>query len=394
MWNPHAAPAGDLGNMVLEPVEVLYEYDGPVIFRAKAGLVDLLLSKISEHEKVSRYLSCTTNNDSVEALKSGRLSVYGALDRDSFWIIDIDAQARVQRYWNCARDDVPGRFFPKPGLGLFHWQGAVPDTLEQSSAILALKFRGAELTEHGIPLGKLKELIDQTFSTIRKILTPPQLANTRSSTFDVEVAPLKFASLVIAIKEPVINMQAIGRIKSLRKYTKEDIEAEVRARSGEFVRKLQEVSMFTRTGIFHEGYAEANFVFLDTLSELLPDENGTISSIEFNGPTEHGTATVIFDQKASDIVRKLSESTRGKSVTETGFIAGMMIKAQTIKITSLRGKDVTCVFSHEYYDKLLENERFKVRSRVKLKGQLTRRPRVDLMQVDEIEFIDDFNLFD
>lgn len=393
MWNPQAAPAGDLGNMVLEPFEVLYEYDGPVIFRAKAGLVDLLLSKISEHGQVSRYLSCTTNDESVEALKAGRLSVYGALDRDSFWVIDIDAQSRVQRYWNCSRDDVPGRLLPEPGLGLFHWQGAVPDTLEQSNAIIALKFRGAELSENGIPLGRLKELVDQTFSTIRKILTPPQLANTRSSTFDVEVAPLKFASLVIAVKDPVINMQAISRVKALRKYTRADFDAAVRARGEEFVRKLQEISALTRTGLVHQGYAEDNFAFLDTLSELLPDERGNISSIEFNGSTEDGVATVVFDQNAAEVVRKLSDSTQGKTVTETGFIAGLMVKAQTIKISSLRGKDVTCVFSTEHYEELLENERFKVRARVKLRGQLTRRPRVDLMQVDKIEFVDDFDLF-
>lgn len=393
MWTPQIAPDGDLGNMVLEPFDVLYEYDGPIIFRAKAGLVDLLLSKIGEHDQVSRYLTCTTNDENIEALRAGRLSVYGAFDRDSFWIIDADAQSRVQRYWNCARDQVPGRYLPEPGLGLFHWQGAVPDTLEQSSAIIALKFRGAELSEHGIPLGRLKELVDQTFSTVRKILTPPQLANTRSSTFDVEVAPLKFASLVIAVKEPVINMQAISRVKALRKYTREDFEIAVRARGEEFVRKLQEVSTLTRTGLVHQGYAEDNFAFLDTLSDLLPDDRSAINSIEFNGSTDDGVATVVFDQNAADMVRKLSESTQGKTVTETGIIAGLMIKAQTIKISSLRGKDVTCAFSTEKYEELLENERFKVRASVKLRGQLTRRPRVDLMQVDQIEFIDEFDLF-
>lgn len=386
-------PDGDLGNMALEPFDVLYEYDGPIIFRAKAGLVDLLLSKIEEKDQVSRYLTCITNDENIGALRAGRLSVYGAFDRDSFWIIDADAQSRVLRYWNCARDQVPERFLPEPGLGLFHWQGAVPDTVEQSSAIIALKFRGAELSEHGIPLGRLKELVDQTFSAVRRILTPPQLANTRSSTFDVEVAPLKFASLVIAVKEPVINMQAISRVKALQNYTRQDFETAVRDRGEEFVRKLQEVFTLTRTGLIHEGYAENNFGFLDTLSQILPDDRNTISSIEFNGKTKNGVATIVFDQDAADIVRRLSDSTQGKTVTENGTISGLMIKAKTIKVASVRGKDVTCYFSKGQYDILLDNERFKMRARVRLRGQLTRRPRVDLMQVDRIEFIDDFDVF-
>ncbi|MDE3811642.1 hypothetical protein I7I49_15305 [Sinorhizobium meliloti] len=381
VWQIDQRPDGDLGSVVVEPRETLYEYDEPLIFRSTVGLVDLLLTKVARAQDKSIYLACQTDNRTVEALRAGRLSVAGAFDRKSYWIVALDNQSRIAAYWNRFREEVPKRFFAKPGLGLYHWHGIVPDSLEQSYALLAIKFKGSDLTEAGIPLGKLKSLVDKSFSTVRKLLTPTQLINTRSSTFDVEVAPPKLASLVIAVKEPVINMRAVRRIPALNKYSKNDIELAVKARGEEFAKKLLEIQYLSKHHAMDDAYAEENFAYLDILSEILPDEDGFVSSVEFNTTGSDGLATVVFDRDDAGSIRDSVKAVEGREITEHGIVNGLITSSRTVRLRSVRGKDVTCVFASELYEHLLADPNFRVKGPISLTGRLTRRKKIDLMDV-------------
>ncbi|MER9568879.1 hypothetical protein NKI77_06785 [Mesorhizobium opportunistum] len=378
---------------MVEPSETLYEYDGPLIFRARLGIVDLLLSKLADRDGSQTYLACQTDDRTVDSLREGRLSVYGAFDQRSYWILLLDPSLRVASYWNCLREDLPPKFLPKAGLGLFHWHGQVPDSLEQSFALLAIKFRGASLTENGIPLGKLKNLVDQSFSTVRKLLTPAALAHTKSSTFDVEVAPPKLASLVIAVKEPVINMTAVRRIRALDRYTRQDFENAVRTRGEDFAKKLLEVQFVTKTKTVDKDYATENFILLDILSDILPDEKGFVSSVEFNAKTGSGFTTVVFDRDAGGSIRNMAKSTQGRVVTEIGSISGVISGSKSLRVKSVRGKEVTCSFGSESFDMLLEDPLFKLHNPINVTGKLWRRPRIDFMDVDSYRISDPSSLF-
>lgn len=392
MWNIHTPPAGDLNQVVVDPVETLYEFDGPLIFRTTIGMVDLLMSKVTTVRNVSIFLACQTDDRTVQALRAGRLSVFGALDKASYWLIALDEAFVVRAYWNCLKNDVPKKFFAKPGLGLFHWQGAVPDSLEQAFALLAIKFKGAELTEAGIPFGKLKRLVDQSFETVRKLLTPPQLANTKSSTFDLEVAPLKFASLIVAIREPVFNMTAIRRIKALDAYSEEDLENAVQVRGREFADKLVDVQGRLQRQEFDDDYTRDNFAFLDLLSSILPDEDSYVSSVEFNASTATGLATVVFEKDTARSIHRTVQSADGRRVVETGIVSGLTVKSSSIRIQSIRGKDVTCIFDKDTFDELTGGQNI-LHRRISLTGVLTRRPRRDLLEVENYRLPNDEGIF-
>lgn len=387
MWNITAPPDGDLGGISLDPSEVLYEFDGPLIFRARLGLVDLVFNKVSSREGFGIYLACQTDNKTVSALKGGQLSVFGAFDRESYWIIALDESLGVKSYWNCAKSDVPKKFFPKPGFGLFHWHGHVPDTLEQSHALLAIKFRGAELTEDGIAFGKLRALLDKAADSSRRLLTPLQLARTRSSTFDFEIAPPKLASLMIAVKHPLINMKAVRRIKALDEYTRDDLEAAVRLRGAEFAAKLVEVSARIEDEHLDRAYVDDNFALLDVLSELLPDEDSYVSSVEFNASAFGETKTVVFDRHASQLIKRTVDDAEKHDIRETGVITGISAKSHSILVQSIRGKDVRCAFVPEEFDQLIAHQHFKLHRGIILTGKLVRRPRIDYLDVKSADLI-------
>lgn len=393
MWDIDAPPAGNLDGVVVEPSETLYEFDGPLIFRTSIGMVDLLMSKVTTVNGVSVFLACQTDDRTAHALRVGRLSVFGAFDKPTYWLVALDDGFRVRAYWNCLKSELPKKFFSKPGLGLFHWQGVVPDSLEQAFALLAIKFKGAELTESGIPFGKLKRLVDQSFETARKLLTPPQLANTKSSTFDFEVAPLKFASLVVAIREPVFNMTAIRRIRALDPYSEGDLENAVQLRGREFAAKLVDVQGQLRNQRIDDEYARENFAFLDLLASILPDEDSYVSSVEFNASTATGLATVVFEKETASRIHRTVQEADGRRVVETGIVTGITVKSSSIRIQSIRGKDVTCVFEKPTFDELTGGARSVLYRRISLTGTLMRRPRRDLLDVESYRLPNDNDLF-
>ncbi|TBZ96341.1 hypothetical protein E0H56_04415 [Rhizobium leguminosarum bv. viciae] len=387
MWTLERPTDGDLGGQAISPTETLYEYDGPMIFRTKLGLVDLLCNKVSVREGRHLYLACSTNDRTVDALKNGRLSVFGAFDAAAYWILSLDESLAVLGYWNCEREEVPTRFFAKPGLGLYHWQGKVPDSLEQASAMLAIKFKGPQLTHEGMPFGKFKDLMDQSFDAVRKLLTPVALLNRRTSTFDFEIAPPKFASLVIAVKEPVFNMALIRRTKELKKYTRDELEKAVEHLGQEFAERIIELRSLADEDKIDGKYAEENFSFLDILSEILPQLDGDIDSVEFTAFGKDGVETALFDQKVSSEIKQKLAIAQANTVVEHGVIVGITSRSTTLLVQSIRGKIVTCKFEREYFNDLLQRDEFKIPRPVRLRGAMFKRPRRDYMDVESVEFI-------
>ncbi len=392
MWTFDRAPDGNLGGQKVEPVETLYEFDGPMIFRTNLGPVDMLCNKISHKDKKHVYLACQTDEMTVDALRQGTLSVYGAFDRGNYWILALDEEFRVESYWNCFRRDLPKRYLAKPGRALFHWFGQVPDSLEQSNALLAIKFRAAALTEVGMPFGKLKGLLDQAFETARKVLIPPQLINSKSSTFDLQVAPLKFASLMIAVKEPVINMQAIRRNKTLDKYDRADFEAAVRVRGADFAAKLQDVHQKSQENSLDDQYTEDNFAFLDVLADILPGEESFIDSIEFNAASQTGLTTVVFKREEAIAIRAKVQGSDSRKVVEHGAVTGITVASKSLRVRSVRQKDVTCLFSAEDFAELIGGKESIVNRAIEMRGVLTRRARRDLLEVEQYRLIDHQNI--
>src|SRR5690606_14846085 len=73
-----------------EPVEVLYEFDGPRIFalRDKDGALNLAYWS-DENEQFCRYVVVPTTGRILDALKQGRVSVYDALNQPWCWLCDV-----------------------------------------------------------------------------------------------------------------------------------------------------------------------------------------------------------------------------------------------------------------------------------------------------------------
>ena len=385
VWTSDRHKDGCLPESSVSIAKVYYEYDEPLIFSGNFGPMNCLFVKVRQKDGTSYFLASETESKTLKAMTDGRLSVYGALASDRFWILSKKFNENQYAYWGLYQDEVPARFFPKCGKGLHHWFGTVPDSLAQAEGVLTLKYKGSSLQEDGMPLGKLKALIDQSSKSIRKMLSPLTLQGSRTSTFDVKVAPLEFASLMISVREPTINAAYIKKSHPDTDIGKLRTEFYERA---EFIANgLDDLSKVRGTSNFNDEYARKNFSFLSSLLELLPEEDDFLNSTEVSARSGSKVVGLIFDKDQAKLIRTAIYTATERNVTEIGLVGGYIEKSQTVRLQSSRGKEVTCRFKIGAFDTITKDSRFNKGQKLKISGKLTVRPRVDFLQADSYEFI-------
>lgn len=123
LWPPldslQVVPLDVIGT--LTPSEVLYEFEGPCIFTARAAhgvAVLAYLSEDLEDEQRLRYIVATTSEGTVDELKHGVISVREALDRGSLWMVDFDYGYRPVRAFSVRSEQLPEDAMPLRGTML------------------------------------------------------------------------------------------------------------------------------------------------------------------------------------------------------------------------------------------------------------------------------------
>ena len=102
-----------------EPVETLYEFDGPRIFTLHDAEHNLNLVYWSdEDEHVTRYVVAPTTMWIVEALRSGRISVLEALNQSRCWLCDVSPDGSISECLRVEFDTLPPDALPAVGTTL------------------------------------------------------------------------------------------------------------------------------------------------------------------------------------------------------------------------------------------------------------------------------------
>ena len=95
MWSIPGKPVSPARFQPFEPVDVLYEFDGPRIFTLWDSEGELNLAYWSdEDDAICRYVVVPTTGKIVAALRQGGISVYDALNQPRCWLCDLTHLAR------------------------------------------------------------------------------------------------------------------------------------------------------------------------------------------------------------------------------------------------------------------------------------------------------------
>lgn len=276
------------------PERVLVELDSPLTFTFRDNSGNLMLAHWSdEYDGRSRYIVAPTNDEGIERLERGTVSLTHALDQPIIWILDLIGFKTVNS-WAAKFTDVPADARPAeeamlhPRLNpLFKLK--VPDTRYRHGAI------GADAA---------RSLFDGAQAAMAKLLEHTRLG--ASEDYDLEAQQLAFNSIEVAF-------QAVRRNPS--KGRKDDSLQSVTKFLGEGFQWASGDDQYVLPG-------DDKRVILEALRELAPKESAPIMLIQVSGravPESLGRVELTSNLQAR-IARQIPAEHRPRTATKTGFI--------------------------------------------------------------------------
>jgi len=381
-WSEWQTGRTDWAIGALEPDEILYYLNGPAIFTRRFGLANYLFFKSDEYSDGDYLLATIVDDVVLDALKSGRLSVRGALAQDTIWLVAADLDMNVVRYEAKTEADA-ARFLPKAGVPLRSSFRTAPDSLAQTDALFAFKFFGRDMSERGMPLSTFKEIVDKVTNVVQTALTPDSLSGGRDRRFiDYPVRQPEFASLLIAIDEPRVDtaqLRAGGRTRNLDPNAVFD---EAFAKGRDFAGHIERTVDLARAGGLPDQYAADNFVFLQQLVEILPSSRSDVSKMQFSSNASGAQVFVEVDAHAADLIRQSIKAVEHRAIYVTGIVDGLIGKSKTFRLQTDFGREVTCQLGWRQFDELVERDVLRFGVRLGVHGRYVKRDRRDLMHVE------------
>ena len=258
----------DLGQVV--PGEILYYLNGPAIFTSRVGLSTYLFYKADEIGDSDYYLAAPISEREIAALKNGRLSVRGGLSQSSCWLMQTDFDLNVIRY-EMKLEGEARAFLPKAGVPLIGSFATAADSINQTDSLFAFKFFGDDLSEKGMPFSTFKGLVDSVYDVVRKALTPTSLSGGRDRNFiDFSVRQPEFASLLIAIDDPEVDVARLAAQRRTRNLDPNLVAQEAYERGREFAEQIERTVDLAMENRLPANFAADNFAFVQQIVEILP----------------------------------------------------------------------------------------------------------------------------
>ena len=116
MWHIAGKPTPIERFQPFEPVEVLYEFDGPRIFTLRDDDDELNLVYWSDEvDKACRYVVVPTTAKIVAALKAGNISVFDALNQPRCWLCDSNHEGALTGCQRVEFEAIPRDSLPATG---------------------------------------------------------------------------------------------------------------------------------------------------------------------------------------------------------------------------------------------------------------------------------------
>jgi hypothetical protein len=379
MWH-RGLPADTTGaGYPIVPSDVLYAYDGPLIFVAKMGVADALFYKIEASAGDNLFLVTIVRDKSLQLLSDGALSLRGALANQQYWIVETDRNLRVKQHWTAERDDLPSDFLPEAGLTLSQGSPRAKDTIEQALAFFAMRFSGSALVPKELKFSTFKSIVNDAYDSARKILFPLSQLGNRRGILDFTMAQPVFGSLVIAINDPVV---ADG-LKRKLDIDSQEIEQQIFRNRDIFFQLIDElVRLCRQQNNLSPAVAAERFDVLDQISGILPTFDGKISELEFDsGGHGAGASVVLIEADVGERLRAAHREAETHPITERGAIIEINNSSNTFILMSTRGRQVTCVPEVQAFAALQKDNNFRIGSLVTGRGKLVKRYRRDKLIV-------------
>lgn len=275
----NAIPVDHLG--ALTPVDVLYEFDGPLIFTALSPLGRKLLAYASfsidegpqdplsgspGEEGFTRYLVAPTTDKILSRLTKGAVTLYDALDQPVLWAADIAHSGDVMRLAELGQlSDVPSNCLPARNRTL--WPHLMP--------LFSYRLIGDGLVEGEVPASVVSRAVDGATGALKKLIEVVRNVNqsagrpTDSHRRDYDLAAQRFAFNSFEV--------AFAAGNAAENPTNDD-PAERYMEAGKRLQDALNWLVDTSTND-----ADPASEMLDVLNRLVPPSHGAVREVEISG---------------------------------------------------------------------------------------------------------------
>lgn len=277
-----------------EPVEVLYEFDGPRIFTVlDKDQAPNLVYWSDEDQSCTRYVVVPTSPQILGDLRQGVISVLDALDQPRCWVCDVDLDGQLTGCLLVNYPEIPSDALPARGTML--WPSLEP--------LLTLRAVGTEIVPGQIPASVIRSCVEGVQKSL-KVLSEyvlgqgPQTGRpdeTLKRLFDLPTQRLAFASFEISFRMPV---EEVNLFTSLGQKSP---ESETLEQVGTLLNKGLKwlTTSAAEEGMYSPGNPEESEAVLRALKELTPSSQGSIERIELKGQLiGDRVAPLVLERKA------------------------------------------------------------------------------------------------
>lgn len=364
-WEVKANPADVAGFGRLDPLEVLYEYDGPRLFTARCALGELLCFLVDDDSSVLRYIAAPTNADILDKLKNGLRPLRDALDQPWVWFVDVDRDGTPVAVWQGNLADAPADTLPQAGLML--WPHLEP--------IFALRAIGDGLSEGNVPMSVIRQVIDGATTALKKIANAVfedarrqgRKANTLRQLYDLPAVGFAYNSFEVAFRLPETKPGLL---------TGADAD-ETTSAFDAMGQKLESALKWAVNAKPEADEIPLAIDLLEALEKLVPPKSGIVKAVEVRGRIFSNPVTRYrLTRHSSAGVRRALGAARAAQ-EKISKVEGLVREFDKDNFSfSLRetddGKEHVCRFPPEFYDDLLEvfntDERVTISGRENLKS--------------------------
>lgn len=261
-----------------EPVDILYEFDGPRIFTLLDRDGELCLGYWSdESDTITRFVVVPTTSKIVQALRNGDASVFDALNQPRSWLCDLSREGALTGCQRVDFEDIPKDSLPQIGTML----------LPSLEPLLTLRAVGESIVPGQIPGSVIRtcvEGVQKSFKYLSEYVLGqnPQVGRPDEfmrRLFDLPTQRMAFASFEISFRMPISEpdlFTATGHPSP---------EAKTLSQVSELLNHgLRWLTTAAGDeGVYSPENTEERAVVLRAIKELTPSSYGSIEQLELKG---------------------------------------------------------------------------------------------------------------
>ncbi len=386
MWTP-LDPPSEISLPSIEPSEVLYFFDEPLIFVSTVGLLDHIFVKFDESGGDSFYFCAETNGEVVTALRDGKLSVRGALGQNRVHIIEADRNLQPTRIWTTRLAEIDERFLPERGAGLDHRREWAADTIEQADTFLSARFFGGELSDDSISLKNLRDLTASFYDAVRRLFNITELFGNQQRFLEFPVYEPQLGSLVLSIKRPVINESLARQSERFRDLDGQKLFSNLNKERNGLFDTLEWLRDHRDSPNISAEIKREIISLVDNFGALIPSERSVFSDLEIthSGTNTHQRVHITRDE--GDAVKKKAKEFRNEPTSIVGSVSIINPRSSTFVIFDDQGGQTTAMVAPPLFAALKEQVAFRDGARARVTGSFRSRKYRGQIDVDDVEII-------